>query len=62
MSAPDEAELTAALAYHGVHLFPAQVRAILPGAAIVRRMIDAVNAPLPREAEPAVTFSAEPRK
>jgi len=59
MSTPDEAELAAALARHGVHLSPAQLHAILPGAAIVRAMIARVNAPLPREAEPAVTFNPE---
>ena len=32
---------------------------ILPGAEIFRRMIERVNAPLPREAEPALTFDVE---
>jgi len=54
-----EAELTDALARAGIHLPADQVRAILPGAAIVHDMIARVNAPLPREAEPAVTFNAE---
>jgi len=49
------------LARAGLNLTPEQVRSILPGAAIVRRMIERVNAPLPREAEPAVTFTAEKR-
>jgi hypothetical protein len=43
----------------GLALTPDQVRAILPGAEIFRRMIARVNAPLPREAEPAQTFTAE---
>ena len=55
----DEAELQRLLARAGLDLTPEQVRSILPGAAIVRRMIERVNAPLPREAEPAVTFKAE---
>ena len=61
MSPPpiDEAELEAMLARAGLALTPAQVRAILPGAEIFRRMIARVNAPLPREAEPALTFDAE---
>ena len=61
MSTPatDEAELSATLARAGLKLSPEQVKAILPGAAIFRRMIDRVNAPLPREAEPALTFKVE---
>jgi hypothetical protein len=63
MSLPpiDEAELQQMLARAGLNLTLEQVRSILPGAAIVRRMIERVNAPLPREAEPAVTFTAEKR-
>ena len=61
MSPPsiDEAELNAMLVRAGLALTPDQVRAILPGAEIFRRMIARVNAPLPREAEPAPTFKAE---
>ena len=61
MSLPpiDESELQRMLARAGLDLTPDQVRSIMPGAAIVRRMIERVNAPLPREAEPAVTFKAE---
>ncbi len=61
MSTPaiDEAELSATLARAGLKLRPEQVKALLPGAAIFRRMIDRVNAPLPREAEPALTFKVE---
>ena len=61
MSTPatDEAELSALLARAGLKLSPDQVKALLPGAAIFRRMIERVNAPLPREAEPAVTFKVE---
>ena len=55
----DEAELNAMLDRAGLALTPDQVRAILPGAAIFRQMITRVNAPLPREAEPALTFKAE---
>ena len=56
MSVPTEEELTAVLARNGVYLFPSQVRAILPGAAIMQSLIARVNAPLPREAEPSPTF------
>ncbi len=61
MSTPpiDEAELNAMLRRAGLVLTPQQVKAILPGAAIFRDMIARVNAPLPREAEPALTFTAE---
>jgi hypothetical protein len=55
----DEAELKAMLARAGLTLTPAQVKEILPGAEIFRRMIERVNAPLPREAEPALTFDVE---
>ena len=55
----DEAELGSMLKRAGLALTPDQVRAILPGAAIFRQMIQRVNAPLPREAEPALTFKAE---
>jgi hypothetical protein len=55
----DEAELEAMLVRAGLTLTTDQVRAILPGAEIFRRMIERVNAPLPREAEPALTFDVE---
>ena len=58
-SSIDEAELNAMLKRAGLALTPDQVKAILPGADIVRRMIERVNAPLPREAEPALTFDVE---
>jgi hypothetical protein len=61
MSTPsiDEAELNAMLTRAGLTLAPDQVRAMLPGAMIFQRMIARVNAPLPREAEPALTFTVE---
>jgi len=55
----DESELDAMLRRAGLALTPDQVREILPGAAIVQGMIARVNAPLPREAEPALTFDVE---
>jgi hypothetical protein len=55
----DEAELNAILTRAGLALTPEQVRAILPGAEIFRAMIARVAAPLPREAEPALTFDVE---
>jgi hypothetical protein len=55
----DEAELEAMLVRAGLTLTPAQVKEILPGAEIFRRMIERVNGPLPREAEPALTFDVE---
>jgi hypothetical protein len=55
----DEAELTVLLARDGLKLTPEQVRAILPGAELFRGMIARISAPLPREAEPALTFDVE---
>lgn len=55
----DEAELAALLQRAGLTLNPSQVKAILPGAEIVQGMIARIHAPLPREAEPAVTFDVE---
>ncbi|GEP54920.1 hypothetical protein RSO01_20860 [Reyranella soli] len=55
----DEAELDAILKRAGLSLTPEQVKGILPGAAIFQRLIALVNAPLPREAEPALTFDVE---
>lgn len=55
----DEAELTVLLTRGGLKLTPDQVRAILPGAELFRGMIARINAPLPREAEPALTFDVE---
>ena len=61
MSTPpiDEAALAAMLARAGLPHSPEQVKAILPGAEIVQRLLARVNAPLPREAEPALTFDVE---
>jgi hypothetical protein len=61
MSQPslDEAQLAAALERAGISLEPDRVRDLLPGAAIIQRLIDQVNLPLPREAEPSVTFTSE---
>lgn len=58
MSTPeiDKDELARILKTSGHDLTPAQIEAIMPGAAIFRRMIERVNVPLPREAEPALTF------
>jgi hypothetical protein len=63
MSPPaiDAAELAAMLTRNGLNLTSAQVREILPGAEIFRQMIARVNEPLPREAEPALTFNVEQR-
>ena len=61
MSTPeiDKDELASILKRSGHDLTPTQIEAILPGAAIFRRMIERVNAPLSREAEPALTFDVE---
>jgi hypothetical protein len=61
MSTPaiDEAELGRILARNRLTLTPDQVRAILPGAPIFQQMIARLHAPLPREAEPALTFNVE---
>jgi hypothetical protein len=63
MSTPviDGAELARMLARNGLNLGPEQVRAILAGVPIFQQMIARVNAPLPREAEPALTFNVEQR-
>ena len=57
----DEQALALILRNAGLDPSPEQVRAILPGAKLVRGMIARVRAPLPREAEPAVTFSTDQR-
>jgi hypothetical protein len=61
MSTPpiDEAQLEAILVRAGLKPTAALVKELMPGAAIVQGMIDRVNAPLPREAEPALTFDVE---
>jgi len=61
MSTPpiDEATLRVLLVRAGLPHSPEQVKAILPGAEIIQRLIARVNAPLPREAEPALTFDVE---
>lgn len=63
MSTPviDEAELARMLARSGLNLTPDQVRAILPGVPIFQQIVERVNRPLPREAEPALTFNVEQR-
>ena len=55
----DQAELTALLKRAGLTLTPDQVKEILPGAVILQGLIARLNAPLPREAEPALTFDVE---
>ena len=59
MSTNDESELKALLASAGLPHSPEQVKACLPGAGIVQRLVARVNEPLPREAEPALTFDVE---
>lgn len=63
MSTPDieEAELASILVRSGLNLTPDQVCGLLPGALIFQQMIARVDAPLPREAEPALTFNVEQR-
>ena len=55
----DESELAVLLGRAGLKLTPDQVREILPGAELFRGMIARINEPLPREAEPALTFDVE---
>ena len=57
----DETELDAILKRAGLTLTQEQVKGILPGAVIFQGLIARVNAPLPREAEPALTFDVEQR-
>ena len=63
MSPPaiDEAELASILTRNGINLPAGEVRGLLPGAALFQLMIARVNAPLPREAEPALVFNVEQR-
>jgi len=55
----DQAELDAILKRAGLTLTPEQVKEILPGAVIFQAMLARINEPLPREAEPALTFDVE---
>ena len=55
----DEALLETMLKRAGLQPTPALLKELMPGAAIVQRMIERVYAPLPREAEPALTFDVE---
>lgn len=55
----DETELKAMLVRAGLPHSPEHVKELLPGAEIVQRLVARVNAPLPREAEPALTFDVE---
>jgi len=55
----DQAELAALLRRAGLTLTSDQVKEILPGAVILQGLIARLNAPLPREAEPALTFDVE---
>jgi len=61
VSAPpiDQAELDAILKRAGLTLTPDQVKGLLPGAALFQGLIARINAPLPREAEPALTFDVD---
>jgi len=59
MSTIDETELKAMLARAGLPHSPEQVKELLPGAEIFQRLLARVNEPLPREAEPALTFDVE---
>jgi hypothetical protein len=59
MSTIDEAELKAMLVRAGLPHSPEQVKALLPGAEIIQRLLGRVNTPMPREAEPALTFDVE---
>jgi hypothetical protein len=60
-AAIDEAELATILKRAGLDLTANQVKQLLPGAVIFQGLIARVNAPLPREAEPALTFDVEQR-
>jgi hypothetical protein len=56
-----EADLVAALELVGIVLDDRQIQGLLPGAAIMRRLIEHVRVELPREAEPAVVFGSHVR-
>ena len=55
----NEADLAVILERAGISLGPEQVRDLLPGAAIMQRLVERVNEPLPPEVEPAVMFTPE---
>ena len=57
----DQAQLDTLLKRAGLNLTADQVKELLPGAVIFQGLIARVNAPLPREAEPALTFDVEQR-
>ncbi len=56
---PTELEMAVMLARAGITLSAEQLRALMPGAAILQTMIARVNIDLPREAEPAAFFRVE---
>ena len=57
----DQAQLDTLLKRAGLNLTADQVKGLLPGAVIFQGLIARVNTPLPREAEPALTFDVEQR-
>ena len=54
-----EMDLAVALERVGILLAPDQLPELVPGVAIVQRLIERVNMPLPGESEPAVMFSSD---
>lgn len=59
---PGESDLVPALERVGIFLAPDQLQDLLPGVAIMQKLIERVKLPLPCEAEPAVTFSLDKQR
>lgn len=60
MTAPiDDTAFAALVARSGLALSPVQLTSLLEGYALILPLLDRLHAPLPRAAEPALTFSPE---
>ena len=55
----DPAAFAALVAATGLTLDPAQITSLREGYALVEPLLERLHAPLPREAEPALTFIPE---
>ncbi len=60
MPAPsDPATVAILLAQAGLSLRPEQIASVAEGYALIQPLLDRLHAPLPREAEPSLTFTPE---
>jgi hypothetical protein len=55
----DDAAFAALVAASGLPLDPTQVASLREGYALLAPLLERLHAPLPREAEPALTFTPE---